>query len=275
MTGLTRRQLLKAGAGAGVAALAADPLLHSALAMKLPPGELNDIEHVVILIQENRSFDHYFGLLPGRPRLRGQIGPAKHLRTARLPRRRLRRGAAARSTPREPTPAGRPVLPGHHTLVGAPARILERRRDGPLRRSSPRQRRAWKPGPATMSLLRTRRTSPSTTPWPKTTRSVTTTTARCSGPPTRTGCTRCRATIDPNGENGGPLVETLVEFDTLRGRFTMADDARGAHRRGRQLEGLHRSGSGIRGQRAGVLQKLPEQRKTEKPRHSNPNIRRT
>ena len=28
-------------------------------------GELKDIEHVIILIQENRSFDHYFGMLPG------------------------------------------------------------------------------------------------------------------------------------------------------------------------------------------------------------------
>ena len=29
------------------------------------PGKLTDIDHVVILIQENRSFDHYFGTYPG------------------------------------------------------------------------------------------------------------------------------------------------------------------------------------------------------------------
>ncbi|MDF2255073.1 alkaline phosphatase family protein [Streptantibioticus ferralitis] len=27
------------------------------------PRSLNDIEHVVILMQENRSFDHYFGTM--------------------------------------------------------------------------------------------------------------------------------------------------------------------------------------------------------------------
>ena len=29
------------------------------------PASLSDIQHVVILMQENRSFDHYFGLLSG------------------------------------------------------------------------------------------------------------------------------------------------------------------------------------------------------------------
>ncbi|WP_277403957.1 alkaline phosphatase family protein, partial [Achromobacter xylosoxidans] len=28
-------------------------------------GTLHDVRHVVILMQENRSFDHYFGSLPG------------------------------------------------------------------------------------------------------------------------------------------------------------------------------------------------------------------
>src|SRR6185312_1764451 len=65
VSGLTRRQLLQAGAGAGVVAMGWNPLLEQALATKLPPGKLSDIEHVVILIQENRSFDHYFGMLPG------------------------------------------------------------------------------------------------------------------------------------------------------------------------------------------------------------------
>jgi phospholipase C len=31
----------------------------------LPSGELTDIEHVLILTQENRSSDHYFGSYPG------------------------------------------------------------------------------------------------------------------------------------------------------------------------------------------------------------------
>jgi phospholipase C len=66
---LTRRQALRAGALGG-AALGASALLPHGLierALAAPPrcGSLNDIEHVVILIQENRSFDHYFGSYRG------------------------------------------------------------------------------------------------------------------------------------------------------------------------------------------------------------------
>jgi phospholipase C len=64
--GITRRELLGAGATAGALALASDPLLSRALAATAPrQWHLSDIEHVVILIQENRSFDHYFGTFPG------------------------------------------------------------------------------------------------------------------------------------------------------------------------------------------------------------------
>ena len=64
---LTRRQFLRAGAAAGALAAAAavpDRLLQ-ALAAGPQCGRLRDIEHVVILIQENRSFDHYFGRYQG------------------------------------------------------------------------------------------------------------------------------------------------------------------------------------------------------------------
>jgi phospholipase C len=37
----------------------------AATAKSQPAGSLNDIEHIVILMQENRSFDHYFGTMPG------------------------------------------------------------------------------------------------------------------------------------------------------------------------------------------------------------------
>src|ERR1700686_2947762 len=63
--GITRRELLQAGAAAGVMALSADPLIQKALAAAPRAGRLSDIEHVVILVQENRSFDHYFGMLGG------------------------------------------------------------------------------------------------------------------------------------------------------------------------------------------------------------------
>jgi phospholipase C len=66
---MTRRQLIGTGAaGAGAlsaAALLGDPFVQAALAAQPRCGRLQDIEHVVILVQENRSFDHYFGSYRG------------------------------------------------------------------------------------------------------------------------------------------------------------------------------------------------------------------
>ena len=61
----TRRQALQAGAAAGVSALTYNSLIARALANPPSCGSLKDIQHVVILIQENRSFDHYFGSYRG------------------------------------------------------------------------------------------------------------------------------------------------------------------------------------------------------------------
>jgi phospholipase C len=41
------------------------PNLAAAMAKKSAKGSLKDIKHVVVLMQENRSFDHYFGTLAG------------------------------------------------------------------------------------------------------------------------------------------------------------------------------------------------------------------
>ncbi|WP_020519676.1 phosphocholine-specific phospholipase C [Catelliglobosispora koreensis] len=63
MTPLNRRQLL--GAAAATAAL---PALVKTLASVAPQGAagtIADVQHVVIFMQENRSFDHYFGTLRG------------------------------------------------------------------------------------------------------------------------------------------------------------------------------------------------------------------
>ena len=57
--------MLKAGAAAGASALAYNSLIAKALANPPNCGSLKDIQHVVILIQENRSFDHYFGSYRG------------------------------------------------------------------------------------------------------------------------------------------------------------------------------------------------------------------
>ena len=43
------------------------PMIARALAIPANnrTGTIADVEHVVILMQENRSFDHYFGTMPG------------------------------------------------------------------------------------------------------------------------------------------------------------------------------------------------------------------
>src|SRR5919201_301615 len=65
---LTRRELIRTGV-AGGAALGLSGLASETVARALADGprcgRLKDIEHVVILIQENRSFDHYFGTFHG------------------------------------------------------------------------------------------------------------------------------------------------------------------------------------------------------------------
>ena len=64
--GLTRREaLVQGGAGLGAAAFMSNSLISRALAAAPSCGRLTDIEHVVILIQENRSFDHCFGSYRG------------------------------------------------------------------------------------------------------------------------------------------------------------------------------------------------------------------
>lgn len=58
---------LAAGAGASAALASFPPAIQRALAIpaNYRTGTLQDVEHIVILTQENRSFDHYFGTLPG------------------------------------------------------------------------------------------------------------------------------------------------------------------------------------------------------------------
>ncbi len=77
---VSRRTLISAataltGAAAGTTILPAS--LSKALASTLrgtrPAGSIMDIEHIVILMQENRSFDHYYGTMPG---VRGFSDPA-------------------------------------------------------------------------------------------------------------------------------------------------------------------------------------------------------
>lgn len=66
--GMSRREFLAKAASAtsvGAAMSLAGPVIEKAYGAGPCSGHLTDIEHFVLLMQENRSFDHYFGTLSG------------------------------------------------------------------------------------------------------------------------------------------------------------------------------------------------------------------
>lgn len=66
MVTFSRRSLLSAGAAlAGSAALPPAIARAAAIAPDRRTGTIRDVEHIVILMQENRGFDHYFGTMRG------------------------------------------------------------------------------------------------------------------------------------------------------------------------------------------------------------------
>lgn len=77
MTGKSRRHFLKlatASLGTGAILGAMPVAIRKALAIPAASrhGTIEDVEHVIVLMQENRSFDHYFGSLRG---VRGYSDP--------------------------------------------------------------------------------------------------------------------------------------------------------------------------------------------------------
>jgi phospholipase C len=70
---VTRRQLMASAGGMVLASFALPPSLRKILdgapasltGAQRPAKPISDIKHVVVLMQENRSFDHYFGAMPG------------------------------------------------------------------------------------------------------------------------------------------------------------------------------------------------------------------
>ncbi|MFI0897591.1 phosphocholine-specific phospholipase C [Streptomyces sp. NPDC020983] len=95
----TRRRFLQiAGATAGFSALSGSIARAAAIPARRRTGTIKDVEHIVVLMQENRSFDHYFGTMRG---VRGFGDP----RPVLLP------GGA--SVFHQPDGAGGEVLPYH------------------------------------------------------------------------------------------------------------------------------------------------------------------
>ena len=123
-TTVTRRQALRdiGAAGVGLTALGGglEALLAQAASAAPKHGALKDIEHVIIFMQENRSFDHYFGTLRG---VRGFGDKRNH-------KAFLQKGTNRQDRRAVPTPEAVPA--GHHPRLGPAAPCLGRRQDGRL-----------------------------------------------------------------------------------------------------------------------------------------------
>lgn len=66
MTTIDRRTLLRGMAGLGASAAFPDSIRQAlAIPANGVKGTIEDVKHIVVLMQENRSFDHYFGTLRG------------------------------------------------------------------------------------------------------------------------------------------------------------------------------------------------------------------
>jgi phospholipase C len=66
MTGINRRRFMQlAGGTAAASALSTSIARAAEIPANRRTGTLRDVEHVVVLMQENRSFDHYLGTLRG------------------------------------------------------------------------------------------------------------------------------------------------------------------------------------------------------------------
>ncbi len=66
MTTVDRRAILRGIAGLGATAALPDSIKQAlAISANGATGTIQDVKHIVVLMQENRSFDHYFGTLRG------------------------------------------------------------------------------------------------------------------------------------------------------------------------------------------------------------------
>ena len=90
MRNISRRRFLGMSASAaGAAALGTLPTtLSKALSISAAGRSLAAVRHVVVLMQENRSFDHYFGAMRG---VRG-FGDPRPILLDRVPKPRVRCG---------------------------------------------------------------------------------------------------------------------------------------------------------------------------------------
>lgn len=108
---LDRRSFLQLlGSGAFAAALPESIQRALAIPANNATGTLADVEHIVFMMQENRSFDHYFGTLRG---VRGFGDP----RAVKL--------SSGQSVFHQPDGAGATILPFHPTAANLGLQFLE------------------------------------------------------------------------------------------------------------------------------------------------------
>src|SRR6202046_4620669 len=66
MSEVNRRRFLQLAGGSVAATMLSDSIARAlAIPANRATGTLKDVEHIVVLMQENRSFDHYFGVMRG------------------------------------------------------------------------------------------------------------------------------------------------------------------------------------------------------------------
>ena len=237
----TRRELLQAGLGGAAALYGLEWArgLEAALAAPAAAGRLRDIEHVVIFVQENRSFDHYFGTYRG---VRGFADPE----ALPLPDGS---GLTVFAQPGYPAPGYGGHLFPFRLDPGAGGECTH-----DLTHDWGPQHRAWAggaidafvrehlaaegdaDGPLTMGYYR-RADLASTTRSPTPSRSATATTARSSAPPTPTSSTSSRERSTPRASTAGrswrrSRAPARRASARCRGRRCPSSCARGACRGG-------------------------------------------
>ncbi|MGW4652404.1 phosphocholine-specific phospholipase C [Kitasatospora sp. NPDC004289] len=66
MTNIDRRRFLQLAGGTAALTMLSDSIARAAaIPAQGSTGSIQDVEHIVVLMQENRSFDHYFGAMKG------------------------------------------------------------------------------------------------------------------------------------------------------------------------------------------------------------------
>jgi phospholipase C len=214
-SGLTvsRRSLLTsataltgAAVGATVLPLSLRKAVQASLAADRSASSLNDIEHIVILMQENRSFDHYYGTMPG---VRGFADPA----AITLPD-----GNPVFYQP-DPSHAQGYLLPFHYDTFATSAQATPG-----TDHSWPTQHQAWDngkmdqwvaaKGPYTMGYMKQRDIP---FHWALAEAFTLCDNYHCSvfGPTNPNRLYMWTGMIDPNGTGGGPIIDNTPAFNNI------------------------------------------------------------